>query len=292
MTVATTGELLARLQAIATGRRLLAVLDDPAAEARRQGRRGPRLAGAIEGVAVTGDALADLIDGRTPTQFDLTWPGEPATLADELRRRLRGDVIRRAWHDVVELRTADGPPLVLRVVPNERDADDRRGDRVLTVRSARLRLDGQLDDPARDLARRRVRLLDADGFRRRPDVVMHLARLGSRPNWTIEPATLAAAQEARRSGAPATAPVVDVGAALSTVLAAPEAVAALELLRDLAPGVPLADGVEVDAERLRAAFDTASADRLDAVLRALAPTASARRLHDFRTGARLHDLPA
>lgn len=284
------GDLLANLGAGAAGRRLLAVLNDPSAEVRREGRRGPRLAGAIEGVAVTGDALADLVDGRTPDQIDLTWPGEPATLADELRRRLRGDVIRRAWHDVVELRCDTSPPLVVRVVAGGAGAGDPWSDPVLTARAGRLGLDGRLDDPAGDLARRHVRLTDAEAFRRCPEAVLHLARLASRPRWTIEPATLVTARDARRSGAPATAPVVRLGVALSALLASREAIAALGLLRDLAPDVPLADGVEVDEARLRTAFDAPPSGRLDAVLRALAPTASTRRLHDFRAGARLRDL--
>lgn len=279
---------LSTFDATSGGRRLLALLSDPKAEPRRRGRRRPpELPGAIPGVAVTGDALADLVDGRMPGRIDLTWPGEAAALAEELRRRLSGNVRRRIWHDVVELRADASPPLTLRVVPRGRCADSPWSDPVLTVRSARLGLDGRLDDPTGDLLRRHVRLADADGFRRRPEAVVHLARLGARPDWTIEPATLAAARDARRCGAPATAPVVHVGDALRTLLACQEQVPALALLRDLAPEIPLADGVEVDEDRLRVAFGAPRAERLDAVLRALAPTASRTRIESFRAGARL-----
>ncbi|MDO8212867.1 hypothetical protein [Conexibacter sp. CPCC 206217] len=284
------GNPLATLASTPTGRRLLAVASDPRAETGRTGRRAPAMAGAIEGVAVIGDALPDLVDGRTPARIELTWPGEPAELAQKLRRRLGGDLRRRAWHDLIELRAVDGSLQTLRVIPHGRGAGGAWSDPVLTVRAAKLGLDGRIEDPTGDLARRCVRLVDPDGFRRRPEAVVHLARLGARPNWTIEPATLAAACEIRRDGAPATAPVVHVGAALATLLVCAEPIAALELLQQLAPDVPLADGVEVDGERLRAAFAAPPATRVDAVLRALAPGASRHRIVAFRAGAGLRTL--
>lgn len=292
MTDAAASDPIAAVSASAAGLRLLAVLREPWAETRRRGRRGPTMAGAIEGVALTGDALPDLLDRREPLRFELTWPGEVAALAQELRARLHGDVVRRAWHDVVELRSADSTPLVVRVRPGGAAADGPWSDPVLTARAARLGLDGRLDDPGGDLAARRVRLVDPDGLTRRPEALLHLARLGSRPGWTIAAETLAAAQEARLVGAPASAPVAHAGAALADLLAAPEAVAALELLQRLAPDVALADGVEVDGERLRSALDAPPAERLDAVLHALAPSAGERRIRDFRTGARLREAGA
>lgn len=57
----------------------------------------------------------------------------------------------------------------------------------------------------------------------------------------------------------------------------------------LAPDVALADGVEVDGQRLRTALAAPPAERLDAVLHALAPSAGDHRIRDFRAGARLRE---
>jgi len=345
VTGAAAADPIAAVAASAAGRRLLDALRSPTAETLRDGRRGPAFAGAIPGVALAGDALIDLLDGREPFRFVVTWPGAAAPLARELRARLRGDVARRGWGGVVELTVRTGPALVVRVVPGEAaasadgaagaraaadaaaaSADGAEGARpaadaaaasadgaagaraaadaaaasadgaaacgrwsvpVLTVRAARLTLDGRLDDPAGDLAARRLRLIEPDGFRRRPEALLHLARLGCRPGWTIEPETLAAARAARAAGALAAAPVVHLGDALRPLLAAPEAVAALTLLHELAPRIPLADGVEVDEARLRAALAAPADARVEAVLRALAPDASRRRIASFIAGARL-----
>lgn len=299
MTGAAAADPIAAVAASAAGRRLLSVLRSPTAETNRDGRRGPSLDGAIPEVALTGDALADLLDGRAPLRFDLTWPGAAAQLARELRARLRGDVVRRGWGGVVELTARVEPALVVRVLSGAGAdvADGARAggagdggrwtDPVLTVRAARLMLDGRLDDPHGDLAARRVRLRDADGFRRRPEVLLHLARLASRPGWAVEPATLAAARAARAAGALTTAPVVHLGAAFELLLATPELVEGLTLLRELAPSVPLADGVEVDERRLRAAAAAPDGECAEAVVRALAPGASRRRIASFLAGARL-----
>lgn len=304
MSRAAAADPLAAVAASAAGARLLGVLRSPRTETYRNGRRGPSMASAIEQVAITGDGLVDVLDGREPLRFSVTWPGAAAPLARELRARLRGDVIRDDWGDVAELRTTTPPELAVRVLPGEA-ADARpdslpteRGqavtigrwsDPVLTARAARLTLDGRIDDPSGDLAARRVRLRDPDGFRRRPEALLQLARLGSRPGWTIEPETLAAARAARAAGALATAPVVHLGAAFELLVAAPELVAAITLLHELAPEVPLAAGVEVDEQRLRAAAATPDRQRAVAVLRALAPGATRGRLAAFLLGARLYE---
>ncbi|MDO8185729.1 hypothetical protein Q5424_17825 [Conexibacter sp. JD483] len=292
------------------------MLRSPTAETLRDGRRGPAIAGAIPQVAVTGDALIDLLDGREPLRFVLTWDGPAAPLARELRARLRGDVIRRDWCDVAELRALTSPEIELRVLPGER-ADAWAGppanvlglrqisvgawsDAVLTVRAARLTLDGEIDDPSGDLAARRVRLCDPSGFHRRPEALLHLVRLGSRPGWTIEPETLAAARAARATGALTTAPVAHLGAAFELLAAAPEAVAGLVLLQSLAPQVPFADGVEVDERRLREAVAAApppagkraaepplAGERAALLLQALLPQPNRDRVAAFLRGARL-----
>ncbi len=302
MTRAAVADPLAAVAASAAGARLLRVLRAPRAETNRTGRRGPSFAGEIEAVAITGDALVDVLDGREPLRFELTWPGAAAPLARELRARLRGQAIRRDWHGVAELRALDGEPLHVRLRPGggaasgpPPDGSERAQvaaawtDPVLTARAARLTLDGALEDPSGDLAARRVRLLDPDGFRRRPAALLHVARLGSRPGWTIEPETLAAARAARAAGALAEAPVVHLGDAFQLLVAAPELVAALTLLQRLAPEVPLADGVEIDEQRLHAAAAAPAGERAVAVLRALAPGATRTRIAAFLLGGRLYE---
>ncbi len=70
--------------------------------------------------------------------------------------------------------------------------------------------------------------------------------------------------------------MLHLGDALDLLAAAPELPQALTLLQQLAPAVPLADGVEVDEPRLRAAAAAAPAGaHVEAVLRALAPGAPA-----------------
>jgi hypothetical protein len=82
--------LIASLQGDPHGARVLRLLADPRAESRRSGRRGPRVEGPLEGVAVTADAIVDLASGRIPRRIDLVGPGPATELADELRRRHAG----------------------------------------------------------------------------------------------------------------------------------------------------------------------------------------------------------
>lgn len=279
---------LSHVAAGPTGERLLAALASPSAETHRAGRRAPRFEAAIPGVAFVGDTVIDAVAGRPVDRLVISWPGDPSELADELRRRMRGNVATKRRYSAVQLHASEDPAVdVLIVPPPDAAQDGPLTDPVLSVRAARLLLDGTVRDGSGDLAARRLRLMNPEGFRRRPEALLHLARLAAREGWTVEPATYEAAVRARAEGAPGTAPVHHLGFAAAPLLASPEAPGALRFLQDLRPDAPLAPGIAVDDERLRSAMNAPQAERVDALLRALAPDASQRRIRDFRAGARI-----
>ncbi|WP_210495621.1 hypothetical protein [Patulibacter sp. SYSU D01012] len=272
------------LGATAGGRRLLALLQGPAAE--RASSRSA-FSGALPGVAVTGEALVALRDGRTPAVVDLRWEGAPRELVRELGRRARGGASHRRAQGAVGL-VLDAPPAVAVRAHPAAPAPGRgvRADPALTVLTAALPLAGPVDDPGGDLAARRVRLADPAVLDRRPEAVLDLARLAVRPGWSLTPDAAAALRAARADGAPATARTTALGVPLADLFDAPadEAVRALELLRDLAPDVPLGPGVVVDVAALRTALGR-PAPGLDDVLHALAPDATPARRRAFAAAA-------
>jgi hypothetical protein len=251
--------------------------------------------GPLEGVAVTADAIVDLASGRTPRRIDLVGPGPATELADELRRRARGHVVVSARLGAVGLRagSADAGELWLRVLPAQGSPAEPLTEPVLTIRAARLDPAGGLTGPGGDLAAGRLRPTDAAAFERRPEGLLHLARLAVREPLRPTPGALEAAVAARRSGAPAAAPLFHLGPPLAHLLDAPDAPEALAWLRDLAPEIPLAEGVEVHLPALREAAAETGPARRRAILRALAPGAANTRLRAFVEGTRLeaHRFP-
>jgi hypothetical protein len=283
-------DLLGRLERDSHGARVLRLLRDPRADVRRGGRRAPQIGGALPGAAVTADALVDLAIGRVPPRVDVAVSLPPLDLADEVRRRVRGFVVVRSMLGAVELRApaTEPAPFWVRLLPLPGVARaEPLTDPALTVRAARLGLDGELFDSDGDLAAGRLRLTDADALERRPEALLHLARLAVRPGTEVDGSTLAAAVAARRSGAPRTARLAHLGPALADLLAAPDAPEALSWLQELAPELPLAERVRVDLEALRQAAAAPAASRTEALLRALAPGATRRTLESFIRGTHL-----
>jgi hypothetical protein len=274
----------------AHGARVLRVLTDPAADARRSGRRAPRIDGPIPGAAVTADTLVELASGRVPARVDVVADGPPRETADELRRRVRGQLQVNERHGAVDVRAPDteAQPFHVRLVPRPGTvADGPFADPVLRLRGARLHLDGALDDPDGDLAARRVRLTAPDALERHPEAVLHLARLAVRPGFELDAGAHEAAVALRRAGAPANTPLSHLGFPLADLLASPELPEALAWLEELAPERPLAEGVVVDAEALRRAAAIRGDERTDALLRALAPGVSPHTLESFKAGTHL-----
>ena len=273
-------DLLAR---DAHGARVLRVLSDPAGDAHRGGRRAPRIDGPIPGAAITADALVELASGRVPQRVDVVTALPPRDAVDELRRRARGQVRPRERHGVIDVRApaSEAQPFHVRVLPDE--------DPVLRLRGGRLYLDGRLDDPSGDLLAHRVALTAPGALEHHPEALLHVARLAVRPGFELDDAALEAAIELRRRGAPQNVPLSRLGFSMEDLLAAPELPEAVVWLHGLAPELPLADGVVADAGALRAAVSSGGPDRLDAILRALAPGATTRTRRAFIAGAHLDD---
>jgi hypothetical protein len=280
--------LLDRLAADPHGARVLRALIDPDAEGKAARKRGPRIDGPIPGAAFTGDTLADLRCGRPPTRIDVCSALAPDELASELKARMRVDGNVRTLLGAVVLPTGIGG-VEVRAVPMPGAAPARRPlqEPALTARAATLTIDGDLHDPSGDLAAGRLRLIDPDVLGRRPEALVVLARLAARPELTVTDETSTAAIAARRAGAPGRAPRAHIGPHLRDLFAAPEVAEALTWLEGLAPDVPLADGVSVDADRIAAAIAREPYRRTHAILRALAPDAKNERLVAFARGAKL-----
>ena len=99
--------------------------------------------------------------------------------------------------------------------------------------------------------------------------------------------TLASAIAARRGGAPGRAPNAHIGVVLRDLLDSPEAADALAWLEDLAPDVPLHEGVKVDAAAVRAAPPEPGYRRNNAILQAISPGVARKRRRAFANGARI-----
>jgi hypothetical protein len=286
-------ELVDRLAQDPRGRRLIALVTDHRAEHERAEKRGPSIEGPIPGVAITCDALVDLASGRRPSRFDLDAVGSGVELARELRRRAHGDIASTRVHDTTELRSKAGADraLWIRALPPQRiGGADPLADRLLTIRAARLRFDGWLEDPGGALSSGRLELTDDDALKRRPEGLLLLARLAIRDGFTLTPETREAAVAARRSGALADARLAHLGGPLADLLVQPDFVEAFEWLYALAPEVPLADGVVIDPAALRASSEQAAGPRrVLAILRALAPDATRHRVETFAAGTRVLD---
>lgn len=241
------------------GRRLLALIANQHAETnrRRQRDRQHRIDGSLgDQVRLAGDALVDVVAGRTPRIWTLV-AQDSRLVGGELRRRLRGSVSSRSVQEALLLRHEDG--YALRIL----DAawSGPLADPVLTLRAVALVLDGQDAGTLRgghpeaisDLDRGVLRLGDDDALRRRPEGLVTLARLAARPELQLTDRARQQAHAAFASGAFAEVRQSRLWFALDDLLAAPEAIEALELLRDLSAPTPLHDSARVDGDLLRRA---------------------------------------
>jgi hypothetical protein len=239
-------ELVKAVGSSPAGRRLLGVLADRRAETSRSSRGRTWIEGTLgDAVVLSGDALVDVVAGRTPRRWTLA-AAEPLAVAGELRRRLRGATSSRRVQGAVLLENVDG--LSVRVV-EAIDAPHHSplGEPVVTMRAAGLCLDGPRAGTLRavhreaiaDLLGGVVRLTDDEALVRRPEAIVTLARLAARPGNTLDVATARLAGTALSSGAFAHARRSRLWFPLDDLLEAPEAIDALERLQGFAPGVPL-----------------------------------------------------
>jgi len=307
-------DLLARLDALPAGRRLLSVLDTPDAEPEpvRGGRRAPRPEGPLEGVWVVGGAVRDLVLGRSPGELDLVVVGDAAGLASELGRRLAGG--GRAHElfgthtvragdlriDVAMARTESYPrPGALPEVRPAATIEEDLLRRDFTVNAVALgvsaRVRGQVasaPSAAQDLEGRRLRVLHDASFLDDPTRLLRLVRYASRLGFAVHPRTEQLARAAFAAGAPRTAGVARMGNELMLLLAEELRVAlgALTLLDELGGG----DELVIEEDRMRAAVGELPADgRQDLVLlAALARGTERRRLGAWLAGMHLRRADA
>jgi hypothetical protein len=272
-----------RVRASPGGRRLLALVADPYAEKSRRRQRPGSIDGPLgDRVRLTGDALVDVVAGREPRVWTVV-AERPGPVASELRRRMRGQVSSRFVKQAAHLaQHEDG--YAIRVL----DAVVRGplADPVLTMRAAELVLDGpqagELRGPADDLLAGTLRLADPDALRRRPEALVTLARLAVRPELTLPGDTREAARAALAAGALGDASHTDLLFALADLWAAPDAIEALELLRDLAAPAPLHESAEIDGALLRRAdVLRGAASRPLTLLLAVARGATRERVRHF-----------
>ena len=307
--------VLAGLEALPHGARLLRALEgsDPAVAAR--GRRAPRVEGALGGVHLVGGAVRDLLRGEEPRELDLlvepgslgegSWAG-PA-VADELKRRLDG--VGHVQHDrfgtaALELRDGTAvdvatsrterypePGTLPKVEPADVAADMARRD--FTTNAIAVGISGDrrgavhhAQHALEDLEARRLRVLHDASFLDDPTRLVRLARYATRLRFEVEPHTRRLAEEAVAAGAQTTAGVARMGAELLLLLGEPDPVdALLELdgLGALDPDLHFEEGILRDALLLL----PEDGSRVHLLLAALARDADAKRLKSWLAGIHL-----
>ena len=311
--------VLARLEALPHGARLLRALASPEGARQKEGRRAPRSGGPLGGVHLVGGAVRDLLRGDRPTELDLVVePGAlgdgltsgPA-LADELKRRLdgAGQVHERfgtaavALRDGTEVDVATSrteryprPGALPVVAPAGVDEDMARRDFTVNAIAVGISADrrGQVHHAPQavaDLDAGLLRVLHDASFLDDPTRLVRMVRYATRLGLEVEPHTRALAAEAVAAGAPATAGVARMGAELLLLLAEPDPVAALIALDEL--GVTDPD-LRVEPEVLRRALALLPGDgsRTSLLLAALAREADPGRLKRWLAGIHLRGADA
>ena len=305
--------VLGRLEALPHGARLLAALASPDVPgARTEGRRAPRIEGALGGVHLVGGAVRDLLRDDAPSELDLlVEPGAlgdglasgPA-LADELKRRLDGvgNVHERFGTAAVTLR--DGTAIDVATSRTERYAEpgalpdvapapvaDDMGRRDFTVNAIAVGISGDrhgvvhhAPHAVEDLEAGRLRVLHDGSFRDDPTRLVRLARYATRLGMEVEPHTRELAEAAVDDGAQRTAGVARMGAELLLLLAEPDPVAALAALDELGLLDPSDMRVEPDVLRDALALLPEDGSRTHLLLAALARDADPAKLESWLAG--------
>jgi putative nucleotidyltransferase with HDIG domain len=186
---------------------------------------------------VVGGAVRDHLLGRPTADFDVAVAGEPERIARGLGRATRGHAFELsegfgAWRVIARDRTWQLDVLPLHEGSIEADLAQR--DLTINAMAESLR-GGELVDPFAgrgDLAAGRLRMVSKTAFAADPLRVLRLARLGCELGFAVDDATAAAARVAA-SGLETVAPE-RVFAELKRIVAAPEALAGLDLLDELA----------------------------------------------------------
>lgn len=218
--------------------------------------------GSLDGAALVGGSVRDLMLGREPRELDLVTEGdvEPVLAAlgpGVVRRHERfgtavldaGDGCR---YDLARARTEtyERPGALPDVRPATLAEDLRRRD--VTVNAIALRPDGEVlavDHALDDLSDGVLRVLHDASFRDDATRLWRVARYAARLGFAVEPHTAALAAEAD----PSTVSGDRLGAELRLALAEPDPCAALRAARALNPRL-LPPGFAVREEAARAAL--------------------------------------
>jgi tRNA nucleotidyltransferase (CCA-adding enzyme) len=242
MVPASTDSLPGRLAQLASGRRLLEALEQTG----------------LTGVHLVGGAVRDLLlGGRTPQELDLVAERDGPGVARRLAAALGGEF---RVHAAFATATVQTPDLLRIDVATARAEEYPRPGALPVVRAGTLQEDmGRRDftvnaiavgiSPDRrgtvhrapqaleDLEAGRLRVLHGRSFSDDPTRLLRLARYAARLRFTVDEATRRLACEAFAADAPGTAGPARMGAELLLLLAEPEPVRGLALLRDLG-GLP------------------------------------------------------
>jgi putative nucleotidyltransferase with HDIG domain len=182
---------------------------------------------------LVGGAVRDRLLGRTTGDYDVVVRGDPERAARAIGRAANGHPFPLseafgAWRVVA--RAGDWQVDVTQLAGSEIEDDLRRRDFTINAFAEPLR-GGDTVDPLAgrdDLAARRLRMVSPEAFAEDPLRTLRLARLACELDFVAEPRTIAAARQ--RSAAVAGCAAERVFGELKRVLAAPRAIAGLELM--------------------------------------------------------------
>lgn len=200
------------------------------------------------GAYVVGGAIRDLLRGESPADVDVACV-DPLACARFLGRK----VIRLGKDHLSAYRIVAGPHVYdfAEILDGDIGRDLARRDFTVNAMAVAL-ASGELLDPhdgRDDLARRAVRMVDADNFDDDPLRLLKAVRMAVKLGFAIDDATLEAIR--RRAASITTVAAERVAYELSIIFSAGAFRRAIELLRATALDVPLL-GREADVARFRA----------------------------------------
>jgi tRNA nucleotidyltransferase (CCA-adding enzyme) len=249
------------------------------------GRELLLLAGLLEGVALVGGAVRDLLLERMPRELDVVVAEDGAQFARDLAACL--DTLAGSFPSTIEherfgtamvywekgrvdvaVRRAESypsPGALPEVRPGSTAEDLRRRD--FTVNAIALYLGGarlgemeSAEHALEDLHARRLRVLHERSFLDDPTRLLRLARYRARLRFQVEPRTALLAAEALAAGALETVSRARVGAELRLALAEADALGALSSLNQLGVLAALEPRLQLDESLARRALELLPAD--------------------------------
>ncbi len=144
-------------------------------------------------VFIVGGSIRDMLQGRTPIDYDLAVKEDPATFAQQLAARIGGHVVQFGQHGHTVLRVVDRDHFFDILPFNGGTIEEDLLRRDFTINAMALDVSsGILIDPAggrQDLAARKIRMVAGDVFQRDPVRLVRAYRMAVSFGFTIEPDT-------------------------------------------------------------------------------------------------------